>query len=88
MCGENTDGRVCVKRAGRDGSRGAGKWMRGRHGHCATVGSTNERLVAAFYHPARLAELPRVLTELRRLIDADDRPGLARACLSAAETLQ
>jgi FlaA1/EpsC-like NDP-sugar epimerase len=46
------------------------------------------RAVRTTRDPARLADLPNVLAELRRLIDADDRAGLARACLSAAEALQ
>ncbi len=46
------------------------------------------RAVHTTRDPARLADLPNILAELRRLIDADDRAGLARACLSAAEALQ
>ena len=46
------------------------------------------RAVRTTRDPARLADLPNILAELRRLIDADDRAGLARACLSAAEALQ
>jgi FlaA1/EpsC-like NDP-sugar epimerase len=46
------------------------------------------RAVRTTRDPARLADLPSILAELRRLIDADDRAGLARACLSAAEALQ
>ena len=39
-------------------------------------------------NPARLADLPNVLADLRRLVDAGDRASLAGACLSAAEALQ
>jgi hypothetical protein len=38
--------------------------------------------------PARLAEVATMVDELRGLIDVDDRAGLARACLRAAEALQ
>jgi FlaA1/EpsC-like NDP-sugar epimerase len=46
------------------------------------------RAVRTTRDPARLAALPDTVAELQRLIDAGDRPGLARACLSAAEALQ
>lgn len=46
------------------------------------------RSVRTTRDPACLADLPRVIDELRRLIDSDDRPGLAHACLVAAEALQ
>ena len=46
------------------------------------------RAVRTTRDPARLGDLPSTLAELQRLIDADDRPGLARTCLSAAEALQ
>jgi len=46
------------------------------------------RAVRTTRDPARLGDLPTMLAELQRLIDADDRPGLARTCLSAAEALQ
>jgi FlaA1/EpsC-like NDP-sugar epimerase len=38
--------------------------------------------------PARLAEVPRIVDELRRGVASGDRDGLARTCLAAAELLQ
>jgi FlaA1/EpsC-like NDP-sugar epimerase len=46
------------------------------------------RSVRTTRDPLRLADVPDMVDTLRRLVDADDRPGLARACLSAAEALQ
>jgi FlaA1/EpsC-like NDP-sugar epimerase len=46
------------------------------------------RSVRTTRDPARLADVPRMIDELRRLIESDDRAGVARACLSAAEALQ
>ena len=38
--------------------------------------------------PGCLADVPLMVDRLRRLIETQDRPALARACLSAAEALQ
>jgi FlaA1/EpsC-like NDP-sugar epimerase len=46
------------------------------------------RAVCTTRDPACLAELPRVIDDLRRHIEAGDREGLAAACLAAAEALQ
>jgi FlaA1/EpsC-like NDP-sugar epimerase len=46
------------------------------------------RSVCTTRDPACLAELPRVIDDLRRHIEAGDREGLAAACLAAAEALQ
>jgi FlaA1/EpsC-like NDP-sugar epimerase len=46
------------------------------------------RTVRTSRNVAELEHLPRILRELRQLVDAGDREKLARACLAAAEALQ
>jgi FlaA1/EpsC-like NDP-sugar epimerase len=46
------------------------------------------RAVRTTRDAARLADVPRLVDELRRLVDEGDRPGLAKGCLEAAESLQ
>ncbi len=46
------------------------------------------RSVRTTRDPRALVELPRMVDELRRLVLAEDRVGVARACLRGAETLQ
>jgi FlaA1/EpsC-like NDP-sugar epimerase len=46
------------------------------------------RRVHSTRDPQRLTDVPRMLEELRRKVEASDRDGLASACLAAAEALQ
>ena len=46
------------------------------------------RSVRSVREAAALARLPTVLSELERLVEAADRPGVAATCLAAAEALQ
>ncbi len=46
------------------------------------------RAVRTRRDPASLQQVPAMVDDLRRLVKADDRAGLARACLNAAEALQ
>ena len=46
------------------------------------------RAVRTTRDPARLLDVPETVDELRRLVESNDRAGLARACLAAAAALQ
>jgi FlaA1/EpsC-like NDP-sugar epimerase len=54
----------------------------------ATSAYLSLRLVRTGRKPQRLNDLPRVLDELRALVEAGDRPGLRARCLQAARDLQ